>query len=160
MDWLTSLAGFLSVLITITLTLPRYDVAADGGCFESASLPTPCDDLDSLFIYEQVRYAQPVRVLAEYVAGMQGLAIARSIPDLDPGGGPLTIFAVTTDFHGNRSCPTVTQYRGTTSVPIVNVAQLHRELFDVAGRRIEKITCPGIVFIRDELGWRKVRVVK
>lgn len=145
------LANLAIVLAAVVrFTLPGFDAdtsAAGNRC--AASPVNVCRDLDSVFVWAQVRW-NPRAVLV-YQARVRGLE--RQPVELPVAiDSVVTIWAVTRDTLGNFSCPSNAIALNLVAgvVPAAEAPPL--EWFDVAGRRLPgKPSAPGVYF------WRRGR---
>lgn len=130
----------LWLLVTFTFHLPAFN-AADS-CRDAL---TPLDDLESCFVYQQVRYQVPAVYQRTYVRGLEGAPLSFFAPDALVA----TYYVVTTDRAGNRSCPSaIAQVGGTTAVPPAPAlpGDPPETWVDVTGRSVHATTSPGIYF--------------
>lgn len=133
----------------VRFTLPTHDADTTGGFTSCAAGQHACTDLDSVFVWVQERWKlSPTMVYKASVRGQEGLQVLVPIAT----DSIATIWAVTKDLFGNRSCPS--NLVGVNLVAGVGPAMAppRIEWFDVAGRRLhEKPTAPGVYF------WRRGR---
>lgn len=141
----------LAVLLaaTVRFTLPALDADTTGGAVLCAAGPRTCADLDSVFVWIETRGSRsPRQILAANVRGREGQPFEAGVPD----DSVATVWVVTQDIAGNRSCPS--NHVGlnlVASVPPAAAAPA-LEWFDVAGRRLAAMpTAPGVYF------WRRGR---
>lgn len=125
------------LLVTFAFHLPSFNVA--DSCRDSF---VPLDDLESCFVYQQVRYQQPAILSRTYVRGLEGWPFSFAAPDALEA----TYYVVTADRAGNRSCPSaIVQVGGAVSVPPAPLMIVPPETwFDVAGRRVTDLSTPGV----------------
>ncbi len=130
--------NLLALLVTFTFHLPAFNAADScGAAF------TPLDDLESCFVYQQVRHQPPRIYSRSYVRGMEGLPFSFAAPDALAA----TYYVTTTDRAGNPSCPSaIVQVGGAVSVPPpVLIPPVPPEVwFDVQGRRVSSLDTPGV----------------
>lgn len=141
----------LAVLLaaTVRFTLPAFDADTTGGVRGCPAGPQPCTDLDSVFVWLEVRGShRPQLVYAAAVRGREGELLEVPIAT----DSVATVWAITRDVAGNRSC--ASNHVGVNLVTGVPPAVVPPALewFDVAGRRLrKKPTAPGVYF------WRRGR---
>lgn len=142
-------AEVLAIILATSLSfyLPT-SLATSGDCRADSTAMT---DLDSVFVWYQVRY-NPVRHLAYManVAGMEGQPMVVPIAT----DSTVTAFVATQRRNGNRSCEAAITLNAPTSVVPETTERV--QWYDIAGRRIEKPSHPGVYF-RKQTG--RVRVV-
>jgi hypothetical protein len=143
----TPLAIVLAAVVHFTL--PAFEADTTGGFTSCAAGPRACTDLDSVFVWVQPRGTlSAVLAYKASVRGQEGLQVQVVIAT----DSVATVWAVTQDLYGNRSCPSnLVGVNLVVSVPPAT-APPKLEWFDVAGRRLaEKPTAPGVYY------WRRGR---
>jgi len=134
----------------VHFTLPTFDADTTGtAVLCSASPVNACHDLDSVFVYLQVRGSTREQLVHRAsVRGREGELLEVAIAT----DSVATVWAITKDVAGNTSCRS--NHVGVNLVAGVPPAATPPALewFDVAGRRLrEKPTAPGVYF------WRRGR---
>jgi hypothetical protein len=135
----------LFVLVTFSFHLPEMEAA------DSCRAPvTQLDDLESCYVWQQVRYQQPRIFERRGVRGLEGQLQSFTAPDTVEA----LYWVETADSAGNRvrfgsACPpNVVQVAFTTDVPQnptpAAPAPPRETWYDVAGRKVSSTKLPGV----------------
>lgn len=143
-----SLAFLLTLLLvsgtaltagTLYFTLPERNASGPGACDDTG---LPLTDLSIVRLYGQGQ-GDTVSLLASHAAGQPGAADSFSVA---PDARPWTFWVTTVDMAGNESClSNPVQLGGGASVDIPPDGVRY---YDVAGRRVNRPTAPGVYFWR------------
>jgi hypothetical protein len=138
-----STASAQTASVSFTLPSTEADTSRSGDRCHGFE---PLRDLDSVFVWYAPRYQRPRIILRESVRGREGQRMAAPLPAVEHA----TVYVVTADTAGNRSCPS--NYLG-VNPPSVGVPHsppaLAEEWYDVAGRKLrERPSGPGVYFVR------------
>jgi hypothetical protein len=152
----------LVLAAAVRLTVPSASAdTLDGALLCTGSRPTA--DLDSLWLWMQVRHnPRPKLVASMRVRGMEGREVVLDVPT----DSVATVWAVTSDTAGNRSCPaygivnaTLDTPRGWPKTPPAPPPA--PEWYDLAGRRLhQRPTMPGVYFERIGGSWSRIIVLR
>lgn len=130
----------LDVLLALTLTWTNPSMKADSSsCYGTQ---VPLTDLDKVHIEAHERWSSaPAIVLELDETGREGQS--RSYDLVIPNTNQWTIMLWCTRKNGVRSCTTV---RGINQTLDVTPVQPVVRWYDVAGRKIDRPTAPGVYF--------------
>lgn len=146
MNWLIVIGAVASLVTSaVIFTLPSSN--ADTALCSDPVAPTQLTDLDSVFVWMQVRWNPRAElVLAASARGLEGSRMVVQIPT----DSIATVWVSTTDIHHNASCASntigVNLVAGIPGLP--PAAMLGLQWFDVAGRSIPRPTRQGVYFAR------------
>jgi len=143
----------LPLAVTLLFTMP-CTTALPGDCTDGL---VPLDDLDSAFVYARAP-GGPAHITYRLDASPYACWTFTC-----PAGAVLpgdSVWIVTSDFAGNRSCRSNVVIFGSTAAVEPQTASAPDRWYDVAGRRVEPPRMPGWYILRRGDAWRRVVVLR